>query len=434
MALTTQERTSLLKLTVAMFNATPGATYLAELGANYEANGRSMANLARDLSGTGAYKSINPDSQTALTFAAAFLTPFGLQANAEALAFVTTRFAAGAAKGTIAHEAAVALDASTAPAFAAAKAILVNKTTVSEAYANTLAIGGTHLPVLQQAIASVTSDSASVNPAIAAFTTVSVNLSAASDVYVAGSGYISINGFGGDDNITSTAGGNNIITTLTGNDAITTGDGNDTLNAGDGDNIVIAGGGNNVVTTSSGNDTVTGGAHADTIVTGAGNDIINAGAGTDSLASGAGNDTIALGADTVTDIVIFGGTPVANGNDVITNFVSGTDKLNVDATTAQLAPIAVAGALTVTPGAFYFLGTSAAGNADSTAAAAAVLQAAATWTNGAIGDFAFFAISDNNSSAIYHYLEAGGAGITAAELTLMGTVDAKIVSGDLTFA
>ena len=48
--------------------------------------------------------------------------------------------------------------------------------------------------------------------------------------------------------------------------------------------------------------------------------------------------------------------------------------------------------------------------------------------------FAFFAISDNNSSAIYHYLEAGGAGITAAELTLMGTVDAKIVSGDLTFA
>ena len=109
-------------------------------------------------------------------------------------------------------------------------------------------------------------------------------------------------------------------------------------------------------------------------------------------------------------------------------------ELNVDATTAQLAPVAVAGALTVTPGTFYFLGTSAAGNADSAAASAAVLQAAATWTNGAIGDFAFFAISDNNSSAIYHYLEAGGAGITAAELTLMGTVDAKIVSGDLTFA
>ena len=87
-----------------------------------------MANLARDLSGTGAYKGINPDSQTALTFAAAFLTPFGLQTNAEALAFVTTRFAAGVSKGTIAHEAAVALDASTAPAFAAAKAILVNKT------------------------------------------------------------------------------------------------------------------------------------------------------------------------------------------------------------------------------------------------------------------------------------------------------------------
>jgi len=434
MALNTQERTNLLKLTVAMFNATPGATYLAELGNNYEANGRSLARLASDLSGTAAYKSINPDSQTALTFAAAFLTPLGLQDNAEALAFVTSRYAAGATKGTIAYEAAVALDASTAPAFAAAKAILVNKTTVSEAYANTLAIGGTHLPVLQQALASVTSDSATVNPAIAAFTTVSVNLSAATDVYVAGSGYFAINGFGGDDSITATSGGNNTITTLTGNDIITTGGGNDTINAGDGDNTVVTGGGNNVVSTGSGTDVVTGGAHADTIVTGAGNDTIHGGAGADSLQGGAGNDAISLGVDTVTDIVIFGGTPVLNGNDTITNFVSGTDKLNVDATTAQLAPIAVAGALTVTPGAFYFLGTAAAGNADSAAAAAAVLQAAATWTNGAVGDFAFFAISDDNSSAIYHYLEAGGAGITAAELTLMGTVDAKIVSGDLSFA
>ena len=47
---------------------------------------------------------------------------------------------------------------------------------------------------------------------------------------------------------------------------------------------------------------------------------------------------------------------------------------------------------------------------------------------------AFFVINDDNSSAIFQYVEAGGAGITSGELTLMGTIDAKIVTGDLAFA
>jgi hypothetical protein len=62
------------------------------------------------------------------------------------------------------------------------------------------------------------------------------------------------------------------------------------------------------------------------------------------------------------------------------------------------------------------------------------LQAGATWTNGAAGAVAFFVINDDNSSAIFQYVEAGGAGITSGELTLMGTIDAKIVTGDLAFA
>ena len=170
------------------------------------------------------------------------------------------------------------------------------------------------------------------------------------------------------------------------------------------------------------------------IVSGAGNDIITAGTGADVITSGAGNDTIALGVDNDRDIVIFGSTATTNGSDIITNFGTGVDKLNLDAMTAQLASTPVAGALTVTAGNVYFLATTVAANADSVSAAAAALQAGATWTNGAAGAVAFFVINDDNSSAIFQYVEAGGAGITSGELTLMGTIDAKIVTGDLAFA
>ena len=446
MTLSTQERTNISKLTVAMFNAAPGANYLAELGGAFEANGRNLLGLAKDLANTGAYLALNPVTQTAAQFAAAFLTPLGLAANAEAQAFVNLKFNAGVSKGQIAYDAAVALDASTAPTFADAKAILANKTLVADYYSSTLAVAGTSIAALQQSIAGVTQDAATVATATAALTPVppappappapggatTINLTSANDTYTIGAGNFNINGLGGNDTIT-TGDGNNTVTTLGGDDTITTGAGNDTINGGDGNNTINAGGGTNTVTTGTGNDTITTGAGNDVIVSGAGNDIITAGAGSDIITSGAGNDSISLGVDSVVDTVIFAATAVTNGSDVITGFSTGIDKLNVHATTAQTATTPVAGALTVTAGQFYFLATGIAGNADSAVAAAAALQAAAAWTNGVTGAVAFFAINDDNSSAIYQYVEAGGAGITAGELTLMGTVDAKIATGDLSF-
>lgn len=441
MTLSTQERTNISKLTVAMFNAAPGATYLAELGGVFEANGRDLQALARDLANSGAYKALNPTSQTAAEFSAAFLTPLGLAANAEALAFVNLKFNAGVSKGQIAYDAAVALDASTAPVFANAKAILANKTLVADYYSSTLAVAGGSVAALQQVVASVTQDASTVATANAAATPASpapngsttINLTSANDTYTIGAGNFSINGLGGDDTIT-TGDGNNTVTTVTGNDTITTGAGNDTINGGDGNNTINAGGGVNTVNTGTGNDTITTGAGNDLIVSGAGNDILTAGAGSDTVTSGAGNDSIALGVDSAVDTAFFAATAATNGSDVVTGFSTGIDKLNVHATTAQTATTAVAGALTVTAGQFYFLATGISGNADSAVAAAAALQAAATWTNGGAGTVAFFAINDDNSSAIYQYTEAGGAGITAGELTLMGTVDAKIAAGDLSFA
>jgi len=132
MALTTQERTNLITLVVGMFNASPGATYLSELTVAFEANGRSYQNLALDLANTDAFKSVHPVFQTAEEFAASFLTPLGLQANAEALDFVISKFNAGVSKGQIIFDALVALLATTAPEFADAKAILLNKVAVAE--------------------------------------------------------------------------------------------------------------------------------------------------------------------------------------------------------------------------------------------------------------------------------------------------------------
>ncbi|WP_372826916.1 calcium-binding protein [Polaromonas sp.] len=435
MAITTQERSNVIKLTVAMFNAAPGATYLAQFSSFYEAGGRSLSTLAAGMANTSIYATLNPSTQTGGAFASAFLTPFGLQASAEALNFISTRFNAGMSKGQIAYEAAVALNDSSAPVFADAKAILNNKTSTAETYSVTQGNTSTSISALQQAVANVTQDPATVtssNTANASSNSV-IDLTLANDTYTIGAGNFTINGLGGDDTIT-TGHGNNTINTPAGNDTITTGDGNDTINAGDGNNTVNAGGGTNTVTTGTGNDTITTGAGNDVIVSGTGNDIINSGAGTDIITSGAGNDSIALGVDSVLDTVIFGSTAATNGSDVISNFTSGIDKLNLDAMTAQTATTAVTGALTVTAGNVYFLASSVAGNADSVAAAAAVLQAAATWTNGTNGTVAFFVVNDDNSSAVYQYVEAGTTGISLTELTLIATVDAKIVVGDLLFA
>lgn len=165
MALSTAERTNIIKLVVGMFNAAPGATYLADLTVAFEANGRSLSNLAKDLALTPAYKALNPVFQTAAEFATAFLTPLGLQANTVAIDFVTAKFNAGVSKGQIAYEALVALDASTATEFADAKAIVNNKTTVATYYSVTKAVSVTNVGQLQASISTVTKDAASVTAA-----------------------------------------------------------------------------------------------------------------------------------------------------------------------------------------------------------------------------------------------------------------------------
>ena len=168
MAITTQERTNILKLTVGLFNAAPGANYMSEFTSVFEANGHNLAALAGTLGTTGAFQSLYPNFQTASEFATKFLTTLGLQGNTEAVDFVTAKFNAGVPKAQIIYDAVVALDASTSAEFAAAKAILVNKAAVAENYSVTLAASSTSLAALQGALANVTADPASVTAANAA--------------------------------------------------------------------------------------------------------------------------------------------------------------------------------------------------------------------------------------------------------------------------
>lgn len=92
------------------------------------------------------------------------------------------------------------------------------------------------------------------------------------------------------------------------------------------------------VTGGAANDTITGGAGNDTLLGGAGNDSLTGGAGNDSLSGGDGNDTLngGAGVDSLTtgagnDVVVFSDPADSSGStfDTITDFTSGTDKIQV---------------------------------------------------------------------------------------------------------
>lgn len=225
MAITTQERTNILKLTVGLFNAAPGANYLSEFTSVFEANGHNLGALANTLGTTGAFQSLYPNFQTASEFATKFLTTLGLQGKTEAVDFVTAKFNAGVPKAQIIFDALVALDASTSTEYADAKAILVNKAAVAENYSVTLAASSTSLATLQGAVANVTADAASVtaaNAANAGGNGQTFTLTTSPDNIVGTGGNDTLNGY-----INTTAASTS--TTLTAADVINGGAGTDSL-------------------------------------------------------------------------------------------------------------------------------------------------------------------------------------------------------------
>jgi hypothetical protein len=219
MAITATERTQIVELAVLMFNAAPGATYLSQLVSMYEANGHNLQALAVTLAGTPAYQSLNPNFQVAADFAAAFLTPLGLQADSVAVAFVTSKFNAGESKGQIAFEAFTALNGITSAngaQYQAAKAILLNKTAVAEYYSETLNVAQTNLTVLQTVLSGVTADVASVTAAETAL------LSASGQTFALTTGIDVLAGTAGNDTFNAVlgAGAFDPVATLNSGDSV----------------------------------------------------------------------------------------------------------------------------------------------------------------------------------------------------------------------
>ncbi|NOX74601.1 MAG: calcium-binding protein, partial [Alphaproteobacteria bacterium] len=105
---------------------------------------------------------------------------------------------------------------------------------------------------------------------------------------------------------------------------MTAGAGANKMYGGTGNDTIVAGSGSDTVHGGNGNDTITGGNGKDKLYGDDGNDVINGGGKSDTIYGGGGNDTLtgSSGADT------FVFTQRA-GDDVITDFTNGSDKIDL---------------------------------------------------------------------------------------------------------
>ena len=106
----------------------------------------------------------------------------------------------------------------------------------------------------------------------------------------------------------------NVLSGMGGNDTLNGGVGADTLNGGEGNDTLYGNQDNDALNGDNGDDWMHGGQGNDTINGGAGNDTLTGGIGNDTLTGGVGSDTFRFES-------------LSGGNDTVTDFVAGTDKL-----------------------------------------------------------------------------------------------------------
>jgi len=181
------------------------------------------------------------------------------------------------------------------------------------------------------------------------------------DFVVAGFGDDSVFGGAGNDTLIGFGDGGPtagaiiaFATTRDGDDFLDGGDGNDALSGGGGDDTLIGGSGKDDLRGSDGNDLLLGGS---------GNDVLRPGSGADTMTGGPGADTFVFAYNTVS----IDSPDLAGGRDVITDFRSGTDVIDLRGylvTAEDVAITRIAGGLLLTvdldflpPGEIELLGT-----------------------------------------------------------------------------
>jgi len=226
MAITVEQRTSIIELVVGMFGAAPGASVLSDLVAAYEA-GSTLKQIAANLANTNEFKGIFPTFLTNGEFATKLVNQLvGSEvAQAEkdaAVSTITAQLNAGQSRSNVFVDAIAAVNAITSAntAWANAGAAFDNKVAVAVYYSVDKQLSGSSLAGLQNVIATTTSAAASVTAAKASvdgtFNTGSTfTFTTAVDSF---SGGANNDVFNGAD------------TTLTAADSVNGGAGTDTLN------------------------------------------------------------------------------------------------------------------------------------------------------------------------------------------------------------
>lgn len=136
---------------------------------------------------------------------------------------------------------------------------------------------------------------------------------AGNDRALGGEGADSLSGNAGDDLLYGNAG----------DDSLSGGLGNDVLSGGDGADRIGGDAGNDRLSGDGGNDTLSGGAGTDRLAGGAGDDRVEGGTGADRLYGGTGADVFVF--RTIAD------SGIGAARDVITDFVSGQDRIDLSA-------------------------------------------------------------------------------------------------------
>ncbi len=300
------------------------------------------------------------------------------------------------------------------------------------------------------------------------------NGNSAANVLTGNAGNNSMNAGAGNDTVNGGA-GNDSLTGSTGDDRLDGGTGNDTLVGGEGSDTYIVDSSADVTSetgTTAGNidsvissvswtlqgtlenltltgttavrcngnsvaNRLTGNAAANTIDAGAGNDTVNGGAGNDTITGSLGNDSLTGG--TGSDTFRFNGT---TGSDTITDFTSGTDKLQFSQSFLKVGDgdlLVEGGVLRAAPGGFsasaeLVIFTANAASLTTAGAAAAIGSATAAY---AADRTALFVVDNGTNSGVFLFHSAdGNAAVSASELTLLATLNGtpSTVIGDYVFS
>jgi hypothetical protein len=127
----------------------------------------------------------------------------------------------------------------------------------------------------------------------------------------------------------------------------------------------------------------------------------------------------------------------ATNKATVTGFDSTADEVNVDALNGTETTVAsVTGNITSADDKVFLLTSTTAGDADTAGAVATAASAAAVWTAAAVNTTAYIFVADDNSSALYKFVDVGNSvdEVASTELTLLGTFDDILVSGDIVMA